>query len=208
MFRPLVQLMGISIHAPRKGATTPEAAIPTSGCIFQSTPPARGRRDDPPGRLRDIVFQSTPPARGRLLVVGSRRGVPHFNPRPPQGGDAGIFVCSGTASDISIHAPRKGATTPISRRCWFVLFQSTPPARGRRRTTKGVDKCRHFNPRPPQGGDGLFVYDTNRHRKFQSTPPARGRQVFYQYQRSEKRFQSTPPARGRQQRCTVLPADL
>ena len=49
MFRPLAQLMWISIHAPREG----------------------GDGDDPAGRLGDVVFQSTPPARGATAKMHS-----------------------------------------------------------------------------------------------------------------------------------------
>ena len=64
----------------------------------------------------------------------TRWGIPrfrNFNPRPPRGGDVSE---SGTGREqiISIHAPREGATSHAYRRMAALIFQSTPPARGRR----------------------------------------------------------------------------
>ena len=122
----------ISIHAPREGGDLGVLGYAANSDLFQSTPPARGatksiqgcrcflsyfnprpprggRRDDPAGRLGDVVFQSTPPARG-ATILGSNswnfllfqstppaRGATlslcllnaaslYFNPRPPRGG--------------------------------------------------------------------------------------------------------------------------
>ena len=78
---------------------------------------------------------------------------------------------------ISIHASAKEAT----RGGWLhnlqCRFQSTPPRRRRRQTSR----------------NRLRLYCT-----FQSTPPRRRRQRVPPQQRRQKKFQSTPPRRRRQ----------
>ena len=78
------------------------------------------------------VFQSTLPRRERRPANGRFRcAPPHFNPRSREGSD--IFrLPQSIRSDISIHAPAKGATRELRDADeWEVLFQSTLPRRER-----------------------------------------------------------------------------
>ena len=82
--------IGISIHAPARGATSPALSPVRLNELFQSTPPRGGR-----------------PQRSQLLHVKSW----HFNPRPREGGDPPSRGRP-AALPISIHAPARGATPP------------------------------------------------------------------------------------------------
>ena len=89
--------------------------IPSSLSSFQSTRPrgARPRSARPPGRVR--LFQSTRPRGARPLSLPS----PH------------------AATDVSIHAPARGATNRgLVWRCGFHVFQSTRP--------RGARQCPGF----------------------------------------------------------------
>ena len=129
--------------------------------LFQSTPPRRGRLDGYECKGLAQEFQSTPPRRGRLKVVCDCLDVVGFNPRPREGGDLDDGVDFGFTY-VSIHAPAKGATwmqvmimrltpcfNPRPREggdmaiTWTptitVMFQSTPPRRGRLANACGAD---------------------------------------------------------------------
>ena len=122
----------------------------------------------------------------------------YFNPRPPRGGRPIAYkpYCHG-----------------------YLLFQSTPPARGatidgmvitvlddisihapreggdearRRKTTRS----NNFNPRPPRGGRRNASSTAPSRHQFQSTPPARGATLTVLHAEHRAQFQSTPPARG------------
>ena len=97
----------ISIHAPARGATTAFFALVKLG-LFQSTLPRRERHNE--HKVGDIwfEFQSTLPRRER------RDG-----------------LVSSLPALISIHAPAKGATFPLSADEIAMLFQSTLPRRER-----------------------------------------------------------------------------
>ena len=124
------------------------------------------------------MFQSTRPARRAtsesLRTLDTCRT--SFNPRVPRGRD----IC-----------------TDGNHR-WFIVFQSTRPARARPRYSvlSGAAGC--FNPRAPRGGA-----TANRRRirayasaMFQSTRPARARRDLPSAGGQDVVFQSTRPARG------------
>ncbi len=166
---------------------------------FQSTPPARGAT----GRVYEWTkhsrqFQSTPPARGATRQCHGRGLHQCFNPRPPQGerliGCVGVVV----ATNVSIHAPRKGSDLAMHLQATLLLsFQSTPPARGATPAALSVSKVMAFQSTPPARGatyirSARLAFDT----MFQSTPPARGATSGAGGVETFPGFQSTPPARG------------
>ena len=100
------------------------------------------------------MFQSTPPRRGRHCGSRLIPGPTCFNPRPREGGDQILAPFKAFLDNVSIHAPAKGATRKVCaskepKRCFNprpreggdperghsgvrpLLFQSTPPRRGR-----------------------------------------------------------------------------
>ena len=85
-------LYTISIHAPAKGATSGYLYKSTSTLIFQSTLPRRERHDD---------------------YMRSERRITDFNPRSREGSDH-RKIEKRVPIHISIHAPAKGATAILS----------------------------------------------------------------------------------------------
>ena len=121
----------ISIHAPPRGATSPQTNGKTR-LRFQFTPLREGRRCAGAGKRSGIYFNSRPSAKGRRF----------------------IRLDSVASTDISIHAPPRGAT------CFFCTgknrheFQFTPLREGRRSFARLIQHPeRHFNSRPSARGD-------------------------------------------------------
>ena len=192
---PRVQL-GISIHAPAKGATQKAAAY---------------RHND--------RFQSTLPRRERLFCVHQRPGIIDFNPRSREGSDrhGGVVVA---LCVISIHAPAKGATCAV---CHFRrggvdfnprsregsdlfaqlflllggLFQSTLPRRERRNFLPFSCSRGHFNPRSREGSDEQLLCSGCLLTQISIHAPAKGATHVHHLRTSFQRFQSTLPRRER-----------
>ena len=125
--------LGISIHAPAKGATD-NAKLFYKGTAFQSTLPRRERQEKQ--RRRDRVR--------------------NFNPRSREGSDKEIFL-NFDEFGISIHAPAKGATQEGDAFNTKNIFQSTLPRR-ERRFSFVVCKIyyKNFNPRSREGSDSIY----------------------------------------------------
>ena len=132
--------INVSIHAPARGATTIDVPCVKPGVGFN--PRAREGRDI-------------------SRINGIRSGV-GFNPRAREGRDVLKLMAGGTAADVSIHAPARGATTLVSLpyspyKCF------NPRARegrdvSRDRFTMCATNC--FNPRAREGRDN-FIELTN-----------------------------------------------
>ena len=83
------------------------------------------------GQGRPCRFQSTLPRRERLPIGWSHPSWSNFNPRSREGSDKLVFAVT-NPSNISIHAPAKGATAvPIGK----------------------IIVCIYFNPRSREGSD-------------------------------------------------------
>ena len=149
------KIMGVSIHAPAKGATKIRSKSGGSGFCFN--PRSREGSDS------DILIH--------LLETTS------FNPRSREGSDV-FYPHSLQSAQVSIHAPAKGATrldskdevhdeafqSTLPRRerqalirreeCLRLRFQSTLPRRERPGTTRNrINKTASFNPRSREGSD-------------------------------------------------------
>gem|GEM_PF-1442685 len=126
-----VPLLGISIHAPARGATAGRRHGENAGAISIHAP-ARG---------------ATPMTQAATMTSSN------FNPRPREGGDDRCPK-EGVAPEISIHAPARGATRVFG--LFVARYLDFNP-----RPREGGDSCRsyrpatpaHFNPRPREGGD-------------------------------------------------------
>ena len=142
--------LGVSIHAPARGATMPLARS-WSCFLFQSTLP-RGERPartpalstldsfNPRSRAGSdgefestakghLLFQSTLPRGERLFCVGSEVSMQGFNPRSRAGSDRQFF-CLQRVDDVSIHAPARGATNGNGRNIGQMGVSIHAPARG------------------------------------------------------------------------------
>ena len=118
----------ISIHAPTRGATSPEKVFPFSGTYFN---PRSHERSDRNG-----------------VLYFNKKG--DFNPRSHErsDGDAAAPWC--VPSNISIHAPTRGATSSSVRLCRFNSY---------------------FNPRSHERSDEMEQLRDVFHQIFQSTLP-------------------------------------
>ena len=79
--------------------------------LFQFTPLREGRLSKSSLCLYAPIFQFTPLREGRLGIAVLKFSSFHFNSRPSARGDV-PFVQQHQPSDISIHAPPRGATRP------------------------------------------------------------------------------------------------
>ncbi len=127
--------LGVSIHAPARGATMRPHCPATSSRLFQSTRPHGARQAPAVGASEPADVSIHAPARGATPL--SRGRMP---------------VCL-----VSIHAPARGATFPAlicSPDSW--MFQSTRPHGARQRAwRRSPPGHRCFNPRARTGRDGL-----------------------------------------------------
>jgi hypothetical protein len=150
----LVRVIAVSIHAPLRGATPRLMLVERALPLFQSTRPS-GARHLTESRIFNLPwFQSTRPC-------GARRDrVPKHN-------------CE---TDVSIHAPLRGATS------------SAKPSRTR---------VHGFNPRAPAGRDcknGISSYEVGR---VSIHAPLRGATSPCPFCARLKLFQSTRPCGAR-----------
>ena len=115
MFRPLAQLMWISIHAPREGGDVWIVSDIYLIQIFQSTPPARGATT-PQERTKFIhsISIHAPREGGDTDQMVRSGSILNFNPRPPRGGRRDTKHRQKHNDKISIHAPREGGDFMIS----------------------------------------------------------------------------------------------
>ena len=176
----LINIVLISIHAPRVGS---DACFRTSAMLMTS-------------------FQSTLPVWGATTPYRSSfPGYSHFNPRSPCGERQGLFflvifdllfqstlpVWGATANSmidtgkdkISIHAPRVGSDSPGTVfKFLYTDFNPRSPCGERRSTRRTWHMTANFNPRSPCGERhlldvvGVLVF------VFQSTLPVWGATAY------------------------------
>ena len=195
-----VGVIGVSIHAPARGATGGLVYTAIGWRVFQSTPPHGGRRAqqllhggraqprfNPRPRTGATVglwnprneisaFQSTPPHGGRRpREPDPSSPTPRFNPRPRTGGDAQPGYVGGQCL-VSIHAPARGATREMELyRQDFTEVSIHAPARGATHLEAGAAVGMQFQSTPPHGGRRSPALEDGHTRSFQSTPPHGGR---------------------------------
>ena len=210
--------MGISIHAPPRGATL-QAMRAEIDEAFQFTPLREGRRRGADGGIHmGFYFNSRPSARGdgQLFVPAfhpphfnsrpSARGDPtpaarqlppsNFNSRPSARGDALPGVWN-QARHISIHAPPRGATQALvhlARRCAISIH--APPRGATGSVLPRPSSARYFNSRPSARGDIAAVPAATPVLIFQFTPLREGRQGVLEAKLHPSDFNSRPSARG------------
>ena len=129
----------ISIHAPTRGATISNGLCDGFYAIFQSTLPREERlvaKDFTEGM---VVFQSTLPREERLTARNMHQSF-----------------------TISIHAPTRGATNPLSVLCSLaIIFQSTLPREERHFPYSCQYSIYNFNPRSHERSDqGTKLFKT------------------------------------------------
>ena len=156
-----VNLLLISIHAPRTGSDQKRSSAQGFKSLFQSTLPARGVTAWRADHFREVAISIHAPRTGS---DSTRRdgdtADSHFNPRSPHGERQILRVRQAVQLAISIHAPRTGSDMVSHSVLYFDsisihaprtgsdaehtllhiilrLFQSTLPARGATRGGQG-----------------------------------------------------------------------
>ena len=227
----------------RRGSGSPASRT----CCFNPRPRAGGDRGRAIMNDTNRTFQSTPPRGGRRALRGRPvRPVVRFNPRPRAGGDTSReeqtmakvefqstpprggrqdATAGGAISEVSIHAPARGATAaktlakvrdelfqstpprggrlgPARIMAGKSLFQSTPPRGGRRPlpSSPTTSRRRCFNPRPRAGGDSWAGGAGRTPTCLNPRPRAGGDFGAAVPAGARLKFQSTPP-RGGRRRC-------
>ena len=167
--------------------------------------------------LRSIRFDPRPRAGGdslfsQLSVTGT------VSIHAPARGATNRYGCDPAELGVSIHAPARGATRGSHIHSSFLMFRSTPPRGGRRRSGSGATWQICFDPRPRAGGDppggarplsarvsihaparGATVYCRQHCRRSDVSihAPARGATTFQRFKGAVDEFRSTPPRGGR-----------
>ena len=212
--------IGISIHAPTRGATV-SAGISLSERRFQSTLPQGERLM---AEVKDAglkLFQSTLPQGERLLWIALNVNKKiHFNPRSHKGSDRKItslvdafflfqstlpqgerhWVCRQciTYVTISIHAPTRGATetevvSPLS-----TIFQSTLPQGERRQRARSPPGPWKISIHAPTRGATYLAVLKGWITLISIHAPTRGATAWIQNRSVPRRFQSPLPQGERQ----------
>ena len=174
MYYEYSKYRGISIHAPARGATIASSPLSSGLIRFQSTLP-RGERlfptfFDTSVRIISIhapargatykmacsvslnVFQSTLPRGERPDYATTITVDQDFNPRSREGSDR-YFTNKDGQTEISIHAPARGATQFPSAGIFPHIFQSTLPRGERPNAELFCAQWTDFNPRSREGSD-------------------------------------------------------
>ena len=120
---------------------------------FNSRPSARGDRRGMGNPGRALHFNSRPSARGDADFCGRRAALRYFNSRPSARGDCDPCYITITRTDISIHAPPRGATIGLNDKDEKRQFQFTPLREGRRTRRRYARRYPYFNSRPSARGD-------------------------------------------------------
>ena len=169
---------------------------------FQSTRPrgARRRPLDACGPPR-TCFNPRARAGRDLSPDRSGRCIPCcFNPRARAGRDCTVFACHGFDSQVSIHAPARGATFVPAVSYQPVAVSIHAPARGATSNPDGyVERGVYVSIHAPARGATTFMRTSRgAHRRFQSTRPRGARRYIHGTSRgAHRRFQSTRPRGAR-----------
>ena len=165
----------ISIHAPPRGATCWPAG----------------------GRMRRNNFNSRPSARGDVSGSVWNCSTMDFNSRPSARGDGMVRCSRQFLSEISIHAPPRGATQLRDQPFRIYRFQFTPLREGRQRgVLRRPARLSISIHAPPRGATILptTVWAWSSH--FNSRPSARGDKSPFRRTATRFYFNSRPSARG------------
>ncbi len=180
---------------PRAGGKEEESGRWWEIMKFQSTPPRGGQVAMFAWFVLHLLFQSTPPRGGQGPAQGHRRHSASFNPRPRAGGKLVITVCR-PYSDVSIHAPARGARPSTTPSHTPPSFQSTPPRGGQAMTAEIVRNTMQFQSTPPRGGQDGRVRMGSGGGSFNPRPRAGGKAKPLSKQLMRRLVSIHAPARG------------
>ena len=194
----ITQNVGISIHAPAKGATArtgkdffrygyfnPRSREGSDVCRFSSL----SRQNDFNPRSREGSDRAR---------TNETRTSGHFNPRSREGSDRLIFRLKEIIQEFQSTLPRRERLKTVYLDRWCNRISIHAPAKGATRAGVGWwFACVYFNPRSREGSDHISVLCSDSLFRFQSTLPRRERPVRPFTPLSAHTFQSTLPRRER-----------
>ena len=197
--------LGISIHAPARGATRTKDDCWKSH-YFNSRPCERGDQYFEDHKDEIYKFQFTPLREGRLSPQGNAGAYSLFQFTPLREGrrQAGAAIVGGLT--ISIHAPARGATAKGRARATpSPNFNSRPCERGDCKVGRREICLLHFNSRPCERGDKVLAIIKTSQKLISIHAPARGATTLGRCSASKPSdFNSRPCERGDLLHC--LPA--
>jgi len=142
-------ILGVSIHAPTRGATV--FPVVFSDGYQRFNPRAHAGRDirRPPSVSR-VAVSIHAPTRGATIAAGAGCAGRRFNPRAHAGRDTErtqtLF-----GLHVSIHAPTRGATAALRQALEHLQFQSTRPRGARPKRRRGSPLKHRFQSTRPRG---------------------------------------------------------
>ncbi len=149
-------------------------------------------------------FQSTRPRGARPVLLGFIGGNKCFNPRARAGRDVKT-ARTWPISDVSIHAPARGATKANAGIRRPKKFQSTRPRGARRVVTANTENQLKFQSTRPRGARRFLTGRTRPGARVSIHAPARGAtQAGDRGKSMNDVFQSTRPRGARLQTYTIL----
>ena len=119
----------ISIHAPARGASRLQRII-TSMILFQFTPLREGLRNWKAMCQRILIFQFTPLREGLLFLLLNPCFLRKFQFTPLREGLPWCERVFSPWTDISIHAPARGASASVLTTALYIFISIHAPARG------------------------------------------------------------------------------
>ena len=144
--------IGISIHAPTRGATKNMQLIGMK-LIFQSTLPREERLIFLLENLTNYIFQSTLPREERQLPLKALKLSIIISIHAPTRGATQKIEHIELVQKISIHAPTRGATYFLWEFIQKCIFQSTLPREERLHMNPYNNYNMDFNPRSHERSD-------------------------------------------------------
>ena len=190
--------VGISIHAPPRGATSQKNAK-KGFTRFQFTPLREGRRAPVWYHIiRSNISIHAPPRGATCAILVSSAGSISIH-APPRGATRACWLAADGA-DISIHAPPRGATVWLDEEPLDWPFQFTPLREGRRQPGGKRRNTHDFNSRPSARGDTHASPVTNAFSAISIHAPPRGATHPRETFPASRLFQFTPLREGRRQR--------
>ena len=143
--------MGISIHAPPRGATL-QAMRAEIDEAFQFTPLREGRPYASREAVAAIEFQFTPLREGRRPARRMESGTSHFNSRPSARGDPGACPSCPPLRHFNSRPSARGDRKRFAASFICALFQFTPLREGRHRGCPRRHACADISIHAPPRG--------------------------------------------------------
>ena len=196
---PIVADGSISIHAPRAGSDAPDLDGVLVMVISIHASPVRGATAVGSEFTKSSIFQipRSPCGERRQTRCPCARRWGYFNPRSPCGERRALFCITMSAPAISIHAPRAGSDSRLTRLILVEMyFNPRSPCGERLYVNASHAFADDFNPRSPCGERPRPAEPDPADRGFLITLPVRGATILNSNNPGVSRFQSTLPVRG------------